>query len=349
MALVMSAAAETSPPERTVDERDERSRRRPPLIAAEDLHVHFSVGRHDVLRAVNGISFDVRAGEVFGIIGESGSGKSTVARVLVGLRRPTSGVVLHDGVDLAAMRRSEFRNVRRGYQIVFQDPEGALNPRMTVLQSVREPLDIARSGSSRDRDEAALACLDQVGLGTDFAGRYPHQLSGGQKQRVNIARVLTMRPKLVVCDEAVAALDVSIQAEIINLFADLRRRLGLTYVFISHDLSVVTHISDRVAVMYLGRLVELAPVDQLVAGPLHPYTRALLRSRPSPIPASLRERREPALTGEIPSPISYPSGCAFRTRCSHAVARCESEEPAWSSIQPGRWLACHFAGELQKT
>ncbi|MBR0784741.1 ABC transporter ATP-binding protein [Bradyrhizobium iriomotense] len=322
---------------------------RSPLIAVEDLHVHFQLGRHDVLRAVNGVSFDVNAGEVFGIIGESGSGKSTVARVLVGLLNPTEGTVLHDGVVLAKLRSREFRSVRRGYQIVFQDPEGALNPRMTVLQSVREPLDIAGVGSSQDRNQAAMTCLEQVGLGSDFAGRYPHQLSGGQKQRVNIARVLTMQPKLVVCDEAVAALDVSIQAEIINLFSELKYRLGLTYVFISHDLNVVAHISDRVAVMYLGRLVEVSPVEQLLASPMHPYTQALLRSRPSPVPASLREKRQPALTGEIPNAISYPDGCAFQSRCPQATALCAAEVPVWRSAESGHWVACHFAGQNQKT
>jgi peptide/nickel transport system ATP-binding protein/oligopeptide transport system ATP-binding protein len=220
---------------------------------------------------------------------------------------------------------------------------------MTVLQSVREPLDIQGTIPASDREAVARKCLDQVGLGPDFASRYPHELSGGQKQRVNIARVLTMRPKLIVCDEAVAALDVSIQAEVINLFSQLQRELGLTYVFISHDLSVVSHISHRIAVMYLGSIVEMGPVDAIVDCPAHPYTRALLQSRPTPVPASLRGRRQPALTGEIPSAISPPSGCHFRTRCPMAVTRCESEVPLWENIEPERWVACHFARDLIST
>lgn len=295
------------------------------------------------MKAVDGVSFDVVPGEVFGIIGESGSGKSTLGRAIVALRKPTSGTILHDGIDFNSLSKRELRTVRRGYQIVFQDPEGALDPRMTVLQSVREPLDIEGLGSAAEREAMARKCLEQVGLGPDFADRFPHELSGGQKQRVNIARVLTTKPKLIVCDEAVAALDVSIQAEVINLFAQLQLELGLTYVFISHDLNVVAHISHRIAVMYLGGIVEIGSVEEVVASPLHPYTRALLQSRPTPVPASMRERRKPALSGEIPSAIAPPSGCHFRTRCPQAVAKCEAEAPLWDNIEPGRWVACHFA------
>jgi peptide/nickel transport system ATP-binding protein/oligopeptide transport system ATP-binding protein len=313
------------------------------IVSVQDLRIHFPVGRRATLKAVDGVSFDVLPGEVFGIIGESGSGKSTLGRAIVALRKPTSGTILHEGIDFNALSKRELRTVRRGYQIVFQDPEGALDPRMTVLQSVREPLDIEGMGSAVEREAMARKCLEQVGLGPDFAGRYPHELSGGQKQRVNIARVLTTRPKLIVCDEAVAALDVSIQAEVINLFSQLQRDLGLTYVFISHDLNVVAHISHRIAVMYLGGIVEIGSVEEVVASPLHPYTRALLQSRPTPVPASMRERRKPALSGEIPSAMAPPSGCHFRTRCPQAVAKCEAVAPLWDNIEPGRWAACHFA------
>ncbi len=317
-----------------------------PIVTVEDLRVHFRMGRHATLKAVDGISLDINSGEVFGVIGESGSGKSTLGRALVALRQPTDGRILHEGVDFSAISRRELRRLRQSYQIVFQDPEGALDPRLTVHQSVREPLDIGKAGSKNDRDRVALECLDRVGLGADFANRYPHELSGGQKQRVNIARVLATRPKLIVFDEAVAALDVSIQAEIINLLVQLQRDLGLTYVFISHDLNVVSHVSQRVAVMYLGAIVELAPVDSLMQGALHPYTRALLQSRPNPIPASMRARRSPALKGEIPSALNPPSGCHFRTRCPHAVSECEQQRPRWKDVGAGRWVACHLTDEL---
>lgn len=336
-------------PEAAADQGSSGMSSKSPVVTVEDLRIHFPIGRREAVKAVDGVSLEVFQGEVFGIIGESGSGKSTLGRALVALRKATSGRVLHDGVDLGTLSSSELRRLRRSYQIVFQDPEGALNPRQTVHQSIREPLDIEGAGSSSDRDAAALKCLDQVGLGPEFAGRYPHELSGGQKQRVNIARVLTMRPKLIVCDEAVAALDVSIQAEIINLLNRLQQEFGLTYVFISHDLNIVSYVSHRVAVMYLGVIVELAPVEALLESPLHPYTRALLQSRPDPVPASMRTRQRTALKGEIPSAIAPPSGCHFHTRCPHAVRECEERTPAWNNIEPGRWVACHFARELAPT
>jgi len=315
-----------------------------PVVSVEDVKVHFPVGRRDVLRAIDGVSLQVLEGEVLGIIGESGSGKSTLGRAIVALQRITSGRILCDGTELGALKGAALRERRRAYQIVFQDPDGALNPRLTILQSVREPLDIEGGASLEERNRAALKCLDQVGLGPDFASRYPHQLSGGQKQRVIIARVLTMKPRVVVCDEAVAALDVSIQAEIINLFAKLQRELGLTYVFISHDLNIVAHMSNRIAVMYLGVIMELGPVEELLAQPLHPYTLSLLQSRPDPVPASLRTTQRMTLKGEIPSALAPPSGCRFRTRCPKAVQLCEEKVPAWENAAPGRWVACHFAG-----
>lgn len=324
----------------------EKTNSTPPLVRVEDLRVHFPISRKDTLKAVDGISFEVFPNEVFGLIGESGSGKTTVGRTVVSLQQPTGGRVLLDGQDMSSLPASELRRMRRDYQIVFQDPAGALNPRMTIRQSVTEPLRIEGKLARAEQDALALEYLGLVGLRPEHAERYPHELSGGQKQRVNIARVLTMKPKLVVCDEAVAALDVSIQAEIINLFDKLQKELGLAYLFISHDLSVVAHVSHRIAVMYLGRLVEVGDVDGIISAPMHPYTRALLRSRPIPIPASMRARSRPALTGEIPSALSPPSGCRFRTRCAYAQERCAREEPPLRELRAGQQVACHFAGEL---
>lgn len=316
-------------------------------IAVEDLRIHFPTARgKETVKAVDGVSFAVHPGETFGVIGESGSGKSTLGRAIVCLLPPTSGKVLHNGQDPYALGRTELRYRRREYQIVFQDPNAALNPRMTIGQSVREPLDIVGEGTKAEREARALASLDRVGLGAVFANRYPHELSGGQKQRVNIARVLTLRPKLIVCDEVVAALDVSIRSDILNLFADLQREFGLTYVFITHDLGVVSHISDRIAVMYLGVFVEMGPAEQLVENPLHPYTEALLSAEPIPLPSHMRTDKRIVLEGEIPSPVDPPSGCRFRTRCRYAVDRCAAERPEWREYHPGHWVACHFAGEL---
>lgn len=318
----------------------------PPLIEVRDLRIHFPVGRGEAVRAVDGVSFDVHEGETFGVIGESGSGKSTLGRALVSLQGATGGSVRHGGTDLAALSQRALRMERRQYQVIFQDPNAALDPRMTILQSVREPLDVAGTGTRAERDAQALGCLEHVGLNADHGARYPHELSGGQKQRANIARALTMRPRLLVCDEAVAALDVSIRAEILNLFTALQREFGLTYVFITHDLGIVSHVSHRVAVMYLGTFVELGPVEDVIERPLHPYTEALLWSQPLPVPASRRARERRVLQGEIPSPMAPPSGCRFRTRCPHARERCTTEVPVWTDAGHGRWVACHFAGEV---
>lgn len=314
----------------------------PPLVSVHDLCIRFPAGRGETVKAVDGVSFEVVPGETFGIIGESGSGKSTIGRALVSLLKPTSGTVLHEGQALAGLSRRELRHRRRPYQIVFQDPNAALDPRMTIMQSVREPLDIVGTGDAREREEIALRCLDHVGLTAEQGRRYPHELSGGQKQRANIARVLTVRPKLVVCDEAVAALDVSIRAEILNLLADLQREFGLAYVFITHDLGIVSHISRRVAVMYLGAFVETGPVEAVLGRPLHPYTEALSWSQPLPVPVSMRSRERKVLEGEIPNPVNPPSGCRFHTRCPLAQPRCASEVPRLRELVPGRWVACHF-------
>ncbi len=316
----------------------------PALLSVEDLHVHFPVrGTRETLKAVDGVGFAVAPGATFGVIGESGSGKSTLGRGLVCLQRPTSGRVLHAGQDPFALRARALRRHRRGFQIIFQDPNAALDPRMSLLASVREPLDVAGEADAESRTRLAREMLDRVGIGAAMLDRYPHELSGGQKQRVNIARALTLRPRLIVCDEVVAALDVSIQAEILNLFADLQRDFGLTYVFITHDLSVVTHIADEIAVMYLGRFMEQGPAEAIRRAPAHPYTKALLSAEPEPLPPSMQSRERIILQGEIPSPIAPPSGCRFRTRCPRAEAVCAVLEPAWTELAPGRFAACHFA------
>lgn len=320
----------------------------PPLLEVRDLRVHFPTrDRRQTVKAVDGISFSVHAGETFGVIGESGSGKTTLGRALVSLVPPTSGAILHDGVDPATLGAEARRAHRRDYQIIFQDSNAALNPRMRVLEAVLEPLRYAAAAAApaqgADAGRRALEMLARVGLTAEHGQRYPHQLSGGQKQRVNIARALMLRPRLIVCDEVVAALDLSIRGDVLNLFADLQREFGLTYVFITHDLSVVSHISDRIAVTYLGRVMELGPRASLTDRPLHPYTRALMSAEPLPLPSHLRTGRRIRLEGEIPSPVDPPSGCRFRTRCAHAEPRCAAEEPAWRELRPGHYAACHFA------
>jgi oligopeptide/dipeptide ABC transporter ATP-binding protein len=314
------------------------------ILEVEGLEIVFG-GRRGKVRAVDGVDFAVRQGETFGIIGESGSGKSTVGRCIVCLLPPSAGQVRHEGTDPFALGAADLRKHRRGFQIIFQDPNAALDPRMTILDSVCEPLVVAGVGNAAERRRKALQMLDRVALSPELADRYPHEISGGQKQRANIARALVLEPKLIVCDEVVAALDVSIQADMLNLFADLQRDFDLTYVFISHDLRVVAHISDRVAVMYFGKLVELGPADVLMTAPLHPYTAALLSAEPEPVPAHLRNRQRIILQGEVPSPLAPPSGCRFHSRCPRAEGRCTVDEPAWRELLPGRMVACHFAEE----
>lgn len=314
------------------------------IVSVRNLEVGFqTTDRRATVKAVDGVSFDVRRGETFGIIGESGSGKTTIGRALVFLQKPSAGAILHNGVDPQAMPRKQFQSHRRDYQIIFQDPNAALNPRMTILASVLEPLELARAGTKGERLTRAREAMDRVGLPLEVGERYPHQLSGGQKQRVVIARALTLRPKLIVCDEVVAALDMSIRGDVLNLFAELQRELGLTYVFITHDLAVVSHISERIAVMYLGRFVELGPTDQVSEKPLHPYTKALLSAEPRPLPSTMRPDHRIVLQGEIPSPIDPPSGCRFRTRCQYAQAVCAARTPDWRELMPDHWVACHFA------
>ncbi|GAA5131071.1 ABC transporter ATP-binding protein [Alloalcanivorax gelatiniphagus] len=315
-------------------------------VRADRVRVHFRT-RAGTVKAVDDVSFDIRAGETFGLIGESGSGKTTLGRALAGLQPLSGGRLFYDDREPAALNRAQRRQQRRDHQIIFQDPHAALNPRMTIAQSVMEPLDILRDGDRAQRRRVADEALERVGLAPEIGRRYPHELSGGQKQRVNIARTLTLRPRFIVCDEVVAALDVSIRGAILNLFADLQDEFGITYAFITHDISVVSHVSDRVGVLYLGRMMEQGPTAAVCEQPLHPYTQALLSAEPLPLPADQRDdRRRIRLQGEIPSPLNPPSGCPFRTRCPRAEQRCAEQVPEWREVAPDHRVACHFAGPV---
>jgi oligopeptide transport system ATP-binding protein len=320
------------------------------LLEVRDLVKHFSVGgglfggRAGTVRAVDGISFTLRRGETLGLVGESGCGKTTTGRCILQLERPTSGQVVFEGRELSALSDAELRPMRRRMQVIFQDPYASLNPRMTVGQILAEPLAVHGVVPDRQaRRDRVRDLLSRVGLLSQHAERYPHQLSGGQRQRVGIARALAVEPSLIVCDEPVSALDVSIQAQIINLLEDLQADLGLTYLFIAHDLAVVRHISDRVAVMYLGKIAEIADRRDLYDNPLHPYTKALLAAVPIPDPALEAQRAHSVLTGEVPSPLNPPPGCVFHPRCPIAIERCRGEVPPLREVTPGHWAACLLA------
>ena len=312
------------------------------------------------VKAVDGVSFAVREGETLGLVGESGCGKTTVGRSIVRLIEPTSGeILLRTGapgdpggaVDVTKLPQKQLKAVRRQVQMIFQDPNSSLNPRMTVREILREPFVIHKTGGSKAEVEERIAfLLEAVGLSPDYRNRYPHQFSGGQRQRIGIARALALQPKLIVADEPVSALDVSVQGQVLNLLQDLQEKFKLTYLFIAHDLAVVAHISDRVAVMYLGKIVELAGSDELYANPKHPYTEALLSAVPVPDPDARRERI--VLPGSVPSPLNPPAGCRFHTRCPYAklqgrMAKCASHTPELRPIGPSHWVACHFAEELK--
>jgi oligopeptide/dipeptide ABC transporter ATP-binding protein len=320
------------------------------LLEVQNLTKHFPVGggmfgqRRGVVRAVDDISFAIRRGETLGLVGESGCGKTTTGRCILMLERPTSGRILFEGRDLTTLDQTALRPVRRKIQVIFQDPYSSLNPRMTVGQIIAEPL--AVHGIVPDRGARATRVRDlltHVGLLPQHAHRYPHELSGGQRQRVGIARALAMEPTLIICDEPVSALDVSIQAQIINLLEDLQAEFGLTYLFIAHDLSVVRHISDRVAVMYLGKIAEITERKALYDDPLHPYTKALLAAVPIPDPELEQRRERVVLGGEVPSPLNPPSGCVFHPRCPIAIDRCPREVPALREVRPAHWAACILA------
>jgi oligopeptide/dipeptide ABC transporter ATP-binding protein len=320
-----------------------------PLLSVRNLTKHFPMRRGLLqravgqVRAVDGVSFDIARGETLALVGESGSGKTTTGRAILRLVEPTSGSVHVNGIDFGALRGEELRRMRRHLQIIFQDPYGSLNPRLTVGESIREGLVVHALAKGSAADERVAAVLQEVGLQPDMATRYPHEFSGGQRQRIGIARALAVEPDFIVCDEPVSALDVSVQAQIINLLRDLQRARGLAYLFIAHDLAVVSHMADRVAVMYLGRVVELAPRRPLFATPLHPYTGALLSAVPVPVPGAVRSRI--LLAGEPPSPANPPSGCVFHPRCSHPRknAICTQVAPPLEEKAPGHLVACHHA------
>jgi oligopeptide transport system ATP-binding protein len=317
-----------------------------PLLETAALTRHFVLGRKGFgrtparLRAVDGVSFHIDPGETLGLVGESGCGKSTVARLVLGLERPDAGRVAFEGKEVQAAGSAEWRRLRRRAQMIFQDPLSALDPRLSVGRQVLEPLDIHRIGTDAERPQQLAAALAAVNLPQELAQRFPHELSGGQLQRVVIARALVLEPRLVVCDEPVSALDVSVQAQVVNLLGSLQRARGIAYLFISHDLKVIRHISHRVAVMYLGKLVETAAREALFGDPLHPYTRALIDAVPVPDPT--RRGRRALLQGDPPSPIDPPPGCRFHTRCPLAQARCRQEEPALREVARGRSVACHL-------
>ena len=320
-----------------------------PLLEVRDLKVHFTMRRGllqravGTVKAVDGISFDVAKGTTLGLVGESGCGKSTTGRALLRLIEPTSGSVRLGGVDLGKLGDGDLRRARRRMQMIFQDPYASLNPRMTILDTVAEPLGIhGLVKTSRERLEKVAHLMETVGLEPAYMRRYPHEFSGGQRQRIGIARAISLSPELVVADEPVSALDVSIQAQIVNLLAQLQRDLGLTYVFIAHDLAVVRHISREIAVMYLGRIVERAPTEDLFARAAHPYTQALLSAIPIPDPKIERKRKRLVLVGDVPSPLNPPSGCHFHTRCPYVMDRCRTEEPALRERGEGHLAACHL-------
>jgi oligopeptide transport system ATP-binding protein len=325
-----------------------------PAVLAEirDLKKHFPVRRslfsrkRGNVRAVDGVSFTIMRGGTLGLVGESGSGKTTVGRTLLRLVEPTDGAILIDGEDFRALTGSRLRNMRRRLQMVFQDPYASLNPRMKVEELIAEPLRVQGGLRPRDLRQRVRNLMELVGLPEQFIGRYAHEFSGGQRQRIGIARALALDPDLIVCDEAIASLDVSIQAQIVNLLMDLQERLGLTYLFIAHDLSMVRHISDRIAVMYLGKIMELAGTEELYRQPLHPYTQALMSAVPVPDPDVERVRKRIILEGDIPSPANPPPGCVFSTRCRFARPVCSQAVPEYREVQSGHFVSCHFAEEF---
>ncbi|MEM7645090.1 MAG: dipeptide ABC transporter ATP-binding protein [Pseudomonadota bacterium] len=320
-----------------------------PLVSVRDLKMHFpilgGILRRQVgsVKAVDGVSFDIYDGETLGLVGESGCGKSTCGRAVLRLYDITDGQITVDGREIGSVDQNTLRDMRPTMQMVFQDPQASLNPRMTVGSIIGEPLSEHTKLTGEEQRARVEELMDQVGLNRAFVNRYPHEFSGGQRQRIGIARALALKPKFIVCDEPIAALDVSIQAQVVNLLEELQDELGLTYLFISHDLSMVRHIADRVAVMYLGKVVELAPRDDLYDQPLHPYTRALLSAVPEPDPAKAGEKKDRiVLRGDVPSPANPPDGCNFCTRCPNVMDICRSVDPEFREVTPGHWTACHL-------
>ena len=315
-----------------------------PLVEVRNLCKYFDINtglfRTKPLKAVDGVSFNINRGETLGLVGESGCGKTTVGRTILNLYKPTSGEILFDGAPIKT--KQEIHEFRKKATMVFQDPYSSLNPRMTVADIIGEPLDVHKLYSSKqERQERILELMNYVGLNSEHAARYAHEFSGGQRQRIGIARSLAVNPDFIVCDEPVSALDVSIQAQVINMFDDLQEKLGLTYLFIAHDLLVVRHISDRIAVMYLGKMVELAEANEIYNHPLHPYSISLLSAVPVPDPKIARANQRVVLSGDIPSPLNAPSGCPFRTRCAYATEQCAMEMPEFKEVSAGHFVACH--------
>ncbi len=314
------------------------------ILVVDNVKKHFIVGglgRHATIRAVDGVSFSVRKGETFGLVGESGCGKTTLGQTVIRLYEPTSGSIQFAGTDISHLGGSELRKVRRGLQMIFQDPAASLDPRMTVGSIIAEPLNIIGIGSREERRERVRELLRVVGLNSYFVNRYPHEFSGGQRQRIGIARALAPNPQLIICDEPVSALDVSIQAQGLTLLRDLQREFGLTYLFIAHNLAVVAHISDRVGVMYLGKMMEIGDSKTITENPSHPYTKALISAIPIPIPGAKRDRM--VLSGDVPSPANPPGGCPFHTRCPMARPNCATDEPLLTLREHDHWVACHYA------
>ncbi len=322
------------------------------LLKVEDLKMHFPIFRGLIRRqvgavhAVDGVSFNVRRGETLGLVGESGCGKSTTGRSILQLYKPTSGKIMFDDVNLVALKSEDMRLMRRKMQMIFQDPYASLNPRMTVGEIVGEPLLVHNIASGREVDERVAHLLETVKLNPSFSSRYPHEFSGGQRQRIGIARSLALHPSFIVCDEPISALDVSIQAQVVNLLEELQEQFNLTYLFIAHDLSMVRHISNRIAVMYLGVIMELADRDALYESPLHPYSQALLSAVPIPDPFAESKHKRTILQGDVPSPVNPPSGCRFRTRCPIAESMCAEKRPEFRELKPGHFVACHFADQF---
>ncbi len=317
------------------------------LLEVKNLKKHFPIkkgffGNAKVaVKAVDDISFYIRKGETFGLVGESGCGKSTTGRTLIRLYHPTAGEIIFDGVDIANLKESELMSYRKRIQMIFQDPYASLNTRMTVADIIGEPLDIHGLAKGAARQEKIFSLLETVGLSKDHASRYPHEFSGGQRQRIGIARALAVDPDFIICDEPISALDVSIQAQVVNMLEDLQKERGLTYLFIAHDLSMVKYISDRIGVMYLGKMAEIATSDHLYAEPLHPYAQALLSAIPIPDPEIMRNSNRIIIEGDVPSPINPPSGCTFRTRCPYAKELCSEEIPELMEVKDDHWVACH--------
>lgn len=326
-----------------------------PLVKIRNLKMHFPVYRGafvrrevNRVRAVDGLTFDIYQGETLGLVGESGCGKSTTGRAIIQLYRPTDGDVIFDGQNLCDLDEKALHPMRRDLQMIFQDPYASLNPRMTVGDIIAEPLKVHNLASGRDLRRRVQELMDTVGLDPRFIRRYPHEFSGGQRQRIGIARALACEPRFIVCDEPISALDVSIQAQIMNLMEDLQQEFDLTFLFIAHDLAAVRHISDRIAVMYLGRLAELADGEEIYENPLHPYTEALMSAVPIPDPEIEREREQIVLEGDVPSPLDPPSGCVFHTRCPYAWERCKKEVPEFKEAADGHQVACHLVDEPER-